>query len=112
MRGLLGAAGSMLAFILSLAVAGFYLVAFFEGAGVWFGWHGWWVGALAPIVMIFLGPVGTIFIAVVGGYGAHYGWHWHWVLCLVAFFPGLAALVGYALMSGVGAIFSRRRDAL
>lgn len=106
-KGIMGAIGTFAAMAISLAVAAFYLVAFFRGADIWFGWEGWWVAVLAVLMMMFLGPLGTMFIAVVGGYGALYGWHWHWLPTVIVFFPGVAFIVGGILMTSVTSLFAK-----
>lgn len=108
---LLQSLGKVAVFAIALAVSAFYLLAFFEGAEVWFGWKGWWVPVLGVIIMFASGPIGTIVIAVIGGYGAYYGWGWHWLLCAIVFFPGFAAVIGSALFKLAAGMFTRRPDA-
>ena len=108
--GVLGAVGGLAAMAISFGIIALYLTAFFEGAELWFGWEGYWVAILAVLLLMFLGPIGTIAVAVVGGYGAYYGWDWHWLICVIVFFPGLAFMVGGLAMAAVGEVFAKVRS--
>lgn len=98
--------------VISLAICAFYLSAFFDGAHIWFGWQGWWVAVVGVFAIFLLGPLGMVAIGVIGCYAAYYDWGWSWIACLIVFFPGTTALLGYIAYGAASSLLFKRRDAL
>jgi hypothetical protein len=101
-----GAGGGVL-FILYFALGIIQIVAFMEGLDVWFGF-GALLSIITFVIVMFIGPLGSLAVAGIGFYGAWRGWQWEWWQAALLCFPfavlGLVMMFGAGTMSLVGMI--------
>jgi hypothetical protein len=107
-RGIVSFLGVGVVWLIVGACAIFYITAFKDGVHEWIGWEGFFVNIIAVALMMFLGPLGMTLVAIVGGYGAYYVWEWPLWITVIAFFPGLAFMIGGLLVSLTTALLQRR----
>ncbi|WP_337184236.1 hypothetical protein [Shinella sp.] len=113
-KGIMGFLLGACIFLFFLAAFVFYIRAGVYGAHLWFGWSGWWVGALAVLLTVALRNLGLMAVMIVGAYGAYYGWRWDWWLVAIVFFPGFALMFVSGIFVAIGGVlgsFFRSRTA-
>lgn len=98
LKGMAGAAGTVLLFGINILLGIAQILAIFSGVQYWLDWH-WFFSSLIAGVLVFVLRI-NLLNCVIGMLGAHYAWHWSWPAAAALFFGLFLVMIVISLSAG------------